>query len=58
MLQERLVLMQNKALGVYTLKASSNSFTLDKGRLIIQSLKGSLVVPVIALVKAIWGLSR
>jgi len=39
-------------------KGRSNSFMLDKGRLAIPSLKGSLAVPVIALVKAIWGLSR
>ena len=36
--------------------AGSNSFVLDEGRLAIQSLKGSLAVPVIALVEAIWGL--
>jgi hypothetical protein len=44
--------------GAYTLKVGSNSFMLDKGRLAIPSLKGSLAVPVIALMKAIWGLSR
>ena len=33
-----------------------NTFMLDKGRLAIQSLKGSLAVPVIALMEAIWGL--
>jgi hypothetical protein len=37
----------------YTLKASSNSFMHDKGRLTIQSLKGSLAVLVITLMKAI-----
>jgi len=37
----------------YTLKVSSNSFMLDKDRLAIQSLKGSLAVLVITLVKAI-----
>ena len=36
--------------------AGSNSFVFDEGRLAIQSLKGSLAVPVIALVEAIWGL--
>jgi len=50
--------MQNMYSGAYTLKVGSNSFMLDKGRLAIPSLKGSLVVPVIALMKAIWGLSR
>ena len=33
-----------------------NTFMLDKGRLAIQSLKGSLAVLVIALMEAIWGL--
>jgi len=50
--------MRNMYNGAYTLKVGSNSFMLDKGRLAIPSLKGSLAVPVIALVKAIWGLSR
>ena len=53
-----LCLIQNMYCGAYTLKAGSNSFILDKGRFAIQSLKGSLAVSVIALVKAIWGLSR
>jgi hypothetical protein len=53
-----LCLMQNMYCGSYTLKACSDSFMLDEGRLATQSLKGSLAILVIALVKAIWGLSR
>jgi len=52
----RFCLMQKYILWSIHPIASSNSFVLDEGRLAIQSLKGSLAVPVIALVEAIWGL--
>jgi hypothetical protein len=51
-------LCKTKYCGAYTLKAGSNSFMLYKGGLATQSLKGSLTIPVIALMKAIWGLNR